>query len=84
MDFKIIKKEMDKNLEIAKTNGYTELTEVACKECNGTGIVADVRIEPRCCGNFNEFGGCCNYPVPDYIQEPKQCEKCQATGIESV
>lgn len=61
-------------------DGYTLLATVPCPDCEGTGIVVGVRIEPRCCGNLNEYGGCCNYPVPDQVVEPKQCERCQATG----
>jgi hypothetical protein len=55
--------------------------EYICEDCNGSGIVVDVRLEPRCCMNFNELGGCCNYPVPDQVLEPRQCERCQSTGL---
>ena len=58
-----------------------EKNEQICPDCNGTGIIVSERIEPRCCMNFNESGGCCNYPLPDYLQEQEQCRKCQATGL---
>lgn len=53
-----------------------------CRDCNGTGIVVGSRVEPRCCGNLNEHGSCCNHPLPDEVPEPQQCERCEATGKE--
>jgi hypothetical protein len=71
--------EASQNAE-TKPDGYTLLATVPCPDCKGDGIIVDVRIEPRCCMNFNEYGGCCNYPLPDQVAEQKQCERCQATG----
>jgi len=52
-----------------------------CTECEGSGLIIDTRIEPRCCMNFTESGGCCNYPVPDQVQDVTQCQRCKATGL---
>lgn len=52
-----------------------------CPDCGGDGIQVGCTIVPRCCGNLNEYGGCCNYPIPDQVAEPEQCESCQGTGI---
>jgi hypothetical protein len=52
-----------------------------CETCEGTGIIIEYEITPICCGNFNEDGGCCNYPIPDEIPEPHPCEECNATGL---
>ncbi len=30
---------------------------MACIDCD---------IEPKCCGNFTRYGGCCNEPLPEY------------------
>lgn len=76
----INEEEYSRPLKAKKPDGYTLLATVPCPDCEGTGIVVGVRIEPRCCGNLNEYGGCCNYPVPDQVAEPEQCERCQATG----
>ena len=57
----------------------TCLVAVLCDECGGSGIVAEITSEPKCCGRA-EYGDCCNNPIPDWRQEPAQCHKCSATG----
>ena len=52
------------------------ITGLVCDECGGTGIVIDYIA--GCCRNPNEDGSCCNYPIPEPIQQ--QCAKCEATG----
>ena len=65
---------------LGKNSVYTLLATVPCPECEGTGIVVGVSIVLRCCGNLNEYGECCNYPVHDQVAKPEQCERCEATG----
>jgi ribosomal protein L32 len=78
---KMMKTTKDSNTKNPSMDRYTMLSVSVCPDCGGDGIIVGVRIEPRCCGNLNEYGGCCNYPVPDQVAEPEQCEKCEATGI---
>lgn len=51
-----------------------------CPVCGGDGINVTSRIEPRCCMNFDQYGGCCNCPEPDQVLDVEQCQLCEATG----
>lgn len=54
---------------------------IICYDCKGEGHIINTRTIARCCMNFNDDGGCCNYPLPDQQIEPQQCERCNGTGI---
>ena len=49
-------------------------------DCDNKGTTTDVEqtITPECCGNFDQYGGCCNSPVPkqEFQQVAAPCQFC--------
>lgn len=49
-----------------------------CKTCDGFGTIPDIGVEPECCGNFDQYGGCCNNPNPIQVVRGMQpCPECE-------
>lgn len=51
-----------------------------CKNCGGSGVIERIGVWARCCGNLDQYGGCCDNPEPEPCPYPEQCDVCQGTG----